>query len=172
MHSEAQHRQATRWRTELRLHTTKGFSRELQAKRRSPVSGSDFLSTYKDYLSEAYMDKQAYFKMMGLDKQAAIDPQVLRNLMVGAGAGLGTYALSSILPGARHNRFARLLASLGVGVGAGYFGNEIRNWLSNRFGKKPAAPAVSSADAQAAVQGLKTPPAVPVKTPAQVANQI
>lgn len=101
---------------------------------------------------------------MGLDKQAAIDPQVLRNLMVGAGAGLGTYALSSILPGARHNRFVRLLASLGVGVGAGYFGNEIRNWLSNRFGKKPAAPAVSSADAQAATQGLKTP--------AQVANQM
>lgn len=109
---------------------------------------------------------------MGLDKQAAMDPQVLRNLMVGAGAGLGTYALSSILPGARHNRFARLLASLGVGVGAGYFGNEIRNWLSNRFGRKPAAPAVSNADAQAAVQGLKTPPAVPVKTPAQVANQM
>ena len=172
MHSEAQHRQATRWRTELRLHTTKGFSRELQIKRLSLVSGSDFLSTYKTSSSETYMDKQAYFKMMGLDKQAAIDPQVLRNLMVGAGAGLGTYALSSILPGARHNRFARLLASLGVGVGAGYFGNEIRNWLSNRFGKKPAAPAVSNADAQAAVQGLKTPPAVPVKTPAQVANQI
>ena len=172
MHSEAQHRQATRWRTELRLHITKGFSRELQAKRRSPVSGSDFSSTYKTSSSETYMDKQAYFKVMGLDKQAAIDPQVLRNLMVGAGAGLGTYALSSILPGARHNRFARLLASLGVGVGAGYFGNEIRNWLSNRFGKKPAAPAVSNADAQAAVQGLKTPPAVPVKTPAQVANQI
>ena len=87
--------------------------------------------------------------------------------MVGAGAGLGTYALSSILPGARHNRFVRLLASLGVGVGAGYFGNEIRNWLSNRFGKKPAAPVVSNADAQAAIQGLKTPPAVPgVKTPA------
>ena len=93
--------------------------------------------------------------------------------MVGAGAGLGTYALSSILPGARHNRFVRLLASLGVGVGAGYFGNEIRNWLSNRFGKKPAAPVVSNADAQAAIQGLKTPPAVPgVKTPAQVANQM
>lgn len=116
---------------------------------------------------------------MGLDKQAAIDPQVLRNLVLGAGAGLGTYALSSILPGARHNRFARLLASLGVGVGAGYFGNEIRNWLSNRFGKKPAAPAAtpkapaaSNADAQAAIQGLKTPPAVPVKTPAQVANQM
>lgn len=110
---------------------------------------------------------------MGLDKQAAIDPQVLRNLMVGAGAGLGTYALSSILPGARHNRFVRLLASLGVGVGAGYFGNEIRNWFSNRSGRKPAAPAVSSADAQAAIQRLKTPPAVPgVKTPEQVANQM
>lgn len=109
---------------------------------------------------------------MGLDKQAAVDPQTLKNVLLGAGAGLGTYALSSFLPGARHNRFARLLASLGVGVGAGYFGNEIRNWLSNRFGRKPAAPAVSNADAQAAVQGLKTPPAVPVKTPAQVANQI
>ena len=118
------------------------------------------------------MDKQAYFKMMGLDKQAAIDPQTLKNVLLGAGAGLGTYALSSFLPGARQNRLARLLASLGVGLGTGYFGNEIRNWLSNRFGKKPAAPAVSSADAQAAIQGLKTPPAVPVKTPAQVANQI
>ena len=95
---------------------------------------------------------------MGLDKQVAMDPQVLRNLMVGAGAGLGTYALSSILPGARHNRFDRLLASLGVGVGAGYFGNEIRNWLSNRFGRKPAAPAVSSADA-------KSQPVEPVKAP-------
>ena len=109
---------------------------------------------------------------MGLDKQAAMDPQVLKNILIGTGAGLGTYALSSILPGARHNRLARLLASLCVGLGTGYFGNEIRNWLSNRFGKKPAAPAVSNADAQAAVQGLKTPPAVPVKTPAQVANQI
>ena len=101
---------------------------------------------------------------MGLDKQAAIDPQTLKNILLGAGAGLGTYALSSFLPGARHNRFARLLASLGVGVGAGYFGNEIRNWLSNRQSKKPAAPAVSNAAAQAAIQNLKTP--------AQVANQI
>jgi hypothetical protein len=164
VHSEAQHRQATRWRTELRLHITKGFSRELQAKRRSPVSGSDFLTTYKDYLSEAYMDKQAYFKMMGLDKQAAVDPQILKNVLLGAGAGLGTYALSSFLPGARQNRLARLLASLGVGLGTGYFGTDIRNWLSNRSGKKPAAPAVSSAAAQAAIQNLKTP--------AQVANQI
>ncbi len=74
VNSEAQHWHATRWRTELRRHIKEGFSRELQTKRRSPASGSDFLTTYKDYLSEAYMDKQAYFKMMGLDKQAAIDP--------------------------------------------------------------------------------------------------
>lgn len=74
VHSEEQHRHATRWRTKLRLHITEDFSREQQTKRLSPVSGSDFLTTYKDYLSEAYMDKQAYFKMMGLDKQAAIDP--------------------------------------------------------------------------------------------------
>ena len=101
---------------------------------------------------------------MGLDNQAAIDPQVLKNLLLGAGAGLGTYALSSFLPGARQNRLARLLASLGVGLGTGYFGTDIRNWFSDRFGKKPAAPAVYSADAQAAIQRLKTP--------AQVANQI
>lgn len=110
---------------------------------------------------------------MGLDKQAAIDPNVIKNILIGTGAGLGTYALSSFLPGARQNRLARLLASLGVGLGTGYFGTGIRNWFSNRSGKKPAAPAVSSADAQAAIQGLKTPPAVPgVKTPAQVANQM
>lgn len=110
---------------------------------------------------------------MGLDKQAAIDPNVIKNILIGTGVGLGTYALSSFLPGARHNRLARLLASLGVGLGTGYFGTDIRNWFSNRSVKKPAAPAVSSADAQAATQGLKTPPAVPgVKTPAQVANQI
>ena len=101
---------------------------------------------------------------MGLDKQAAVDPQILKNVLLGAGAGLGTYALSSFLPGARQNRLARLLASLGVGLGTGYFGTDIRNWLSNRSGKKPAAPAVSSAAAQAAIQNLKTP--------AQVANQI
>lgn len=101
------------------------------------------------------MDKQAYFKMMGLDKQAAIDPQVLKNILLGAGAGLGTYALSSFLPGARQNRLARLLASLGVGLGTGYFGTDIRNWFGNRSGKKPAAPAVPG-----------------VKTPAQVANQM
>lgn len=110
------------------------------------------------------MDKQAYFKMMGLDKQAAIDPQTLKNILLGAGAGLGTYALSSFLPGARQNRLARLLASLGVGLGTGYFGNDIRNWFSNRQSKKPAAPAVSNAAAQSAIQNLKTP--------AQVANQI
>ncbi len=110
---------------------------------------------------------------MGLDKQAAIDPQTLKNVLLGAGAGLGTYALSSFLPGARQNRLARLLASLGVGLGTGYFGTDIRNWFSNRSGKKPAAPAVSNADAQAAIQRLKTPPAVPgVKTPEQVANQM
>lgn len=110
---------------------------------------------------------------MGLDKQAAIDPNVIKNILIGTGAGLGTYALSSFLPGARQNRLARLLASLGVGLGTGYFGTGIRNWFSNRSGKIPAAPAVSSADAQAAIQGLKTPPAVPgVKTPAQVANQM
>lgn len=73
-HSEELHRHVTRWRTKLRLHITEDFSREQQTKRLSPVSGSDFLTTYKDYLSEAYVDKQAYFKMMGLDKQAAIDP--------------------------------------------------------------------------------------------------
>lgn len=101
---------------------------------------------------------------MGLDKQAAIDPQTLKNVLLGAGAGLGTYALSSFLPGARQNRLARLLASLGVGLGTGYFGTDIRNWFSNRSGKKPAAPAVSNADAQAAIQRLKTP--------AQVANQM
>ena len=70
MHSEAQHRHATRWRTKLWLHITEDFSRELQTKRRSLVSGSDFLPTYKAFSSETYMDKQAYFKMMGLDKQA------------------------------------------------------------------------------------------------------
>ena len=108
---------------------------------------------------------------MGLDKQAAVDPQTLKNVLLGAGAGLGTYALSSFLPGARQNRLARLLASLGVGLGTGYFGTDIRNWLSNRSGKKPAAPAVSSADAQAAIQGLKMVPGLPgsMKTPAQVA---
>lgn len=110
---------------------------------------------------------------MGLDKQAAIDPQVLKNVLLGAGAGLGTYALSSFLPGARQNRLARLLASLGVGLGTGYFGTNIRNWFSNKSGKKPAAPVVSNADVQAITQKLTTPPAAPgVKTPAQVANQI
>lgn len=74
MHSKELHRHATRWRTKLRLHRTEGFSREQQTKRLSPVSGSDFLTTYKISSSETYMDKQAYFKMMGLDKQAAIDP--------------------------------------------------------------------------------------------------
>ena len=87
---------------------------------------------------------------MGLDKQAAIDPQTLKNVLLGAGAGLGTYALSSFLPGARQNRLARLLASLGVGLGTGYFGTDIRNWFSDRFGKKSLDPAVSNAEAQAA----------------------
>lgn len=104
------------------------------------------------------MDKQAYFKMMGLDKQAAMDPQTLKNVLLGAGAGLGTYALSSFLPGARQNRLARLLASLGVGLGTGYFGTDIRNWFGNRSGKKPAAPAVSSA-------GAKSQPVKPIETP-------
>ena len=74
VHSEAQHRHAIRWRTKLRLHITEDFSREQQTRQLSPVSGSDFLTTYRISSSETYMDKQAYFKMMGLDKQAAIDP--------------------------------------------------------------------------------------------------
>lgn len=110
---------------------------------------------------------------MGLDKQAAMDPQVLKNILIGTGAGLGTYALSSFLPGARQNRLARLLASLGVGLGTGYFGNDIRNWFSNRFSKTPAAPAEAPAPAAPAVSNADEQAAIPgMKTPDQAANQI
>ena len=56
------------------MHTIQDTGKAPTVSSLSPASGRDFLTTYKDYLSEAYMDKQAYFKMMGLDKQAAIDP--------------------------------------------------------------------------------------------------
>lgn len=102
-----------------------------------------------------------------------MDPNVIKNILLGTGAGLGTYALSSFLPGARQNRLARLLASLGVGLGTGYFGTDIRNWFSNSPDKNQGTsdqtttseaatppPATETTTSEAA-----TPPAATTKDP-------
>lgn len=72
------------------------------------------------------------------------DPEFLKNIGMGLGAagltGLGTYALSGLIPGAKKERGLRLLASILAGTGVGsavsYYGKDIRDYLSNYFGSK------------------------------------
>lgn len=61
----------------------------------------------------------------------------LKNVGVGLGTGLGTYALSGLLPGAKKHRGLRLLGALGAGLGAGAYGDEIRQGVQNLWDKTP-----------------------------------
>lgn len=82
------------------------------------------------------MRKQAEGSFFDSAKTWLSDPENLKNLGVGAGLGLGTYALTGLIPGLRKNKALRLLLGLGVGGAGGYFGSDIRNKIYEWSGEK------------------------------------
>lgn len=70
----------------------------------------------------------------GLHKQAYIDPL---SIIVGAGAGIGAYALSGKIKALRDRRILRLLLGLGAGTVAGYATNTGINALVKTTGAQP-----------------------------------
>jgi len=58
------------------------------------------------------------------------DPTHLKQLGVGAATTGGLYGLSWLLPGARRTHGLRLLASILAGGTAGYYGDNILNWMT------------------------------------------
>ena len=81
----------------------------------------------------------------------------LKNVGIGLGTGLGTYALSGLVPGARKHRGLRALGALGAGIGAGMYGDQIRQGAQSLWDKTPwrqkeiqaASDAKAKADAEA-----------------------
>lgn len=61
----------------------------------------------------------------------------LKNVGSGLGTGLGTYALSGLVPGARKHRGLRALGALCAGIGAGMYGDQIRQGAQTLWDKTP-----------------------------------
>lgn len=59
----------------------------------------------------------------------------LKRVGTGLGVGLGTYALSGLLPGARKNRGARALLAGAAGLGAGLYGDKLVNGIQAYFNR-------------------------------------
>lgn len=86
------------------------------------------------------MRKQAEGSFLDSAKGWLSNTDKLKNLGVGAGLGLGTYALTGLIPGLKKNRALRLLLGLGAGGAGTYFGGGIRDFadlqarrFKNRF---------------------------------------
>lgn len=62
----------------------------------------------------------------------------LKRVGTGLGVGLGTYALSGLLPGARKNRGARALLAGAAGLGAGLYGDKLVNGIQSYFNRSTA----------------------------------
>lgn len=62
----------------------------------------------------------------------------LKRVGTGLGVGLGTYALSGLLPGARKDRGARALLAGAAGLGAGLYGDKLVNGLQSYFNRNTA----------------------------------
>lgn len=121
-------------------------------------------------------------KLHSINKQAALDKRAdwmnsfkewignadnQKKLMYGAGAGLGTYALSGLLPNARKHKGARLAGALAAGLGVGAYGDKIHAGLNNLWntgswsGAKAPAAAAPAATTPAAT--APTAPAAPAE---------
>lgn len=59
----------------------------------------------------------------------------LKRVGTGLGVGLGTYALSGLLPGASKNRGARALLAGAAGLGAGLYGDKLVNGIQAYFNR-------------------------------------
>lgn len=62
----------------------------------------------------------------------------LKRVGTGLGVGLGTYALSGLLPGASKNRGARALLAGAAGLGAGLYGDKLVNGIQAYFNRSTA----------------------------------
>jgi hypothetical protein len=85
----------------------------------------------------------------------------LKNVGIGLGTGLGTYALSGLVPGARKHRGLRALGALGAGIGAGVYGDQIRQGAQSLWDKTPwrqqEIQAASAAKAKADPTNVQSP---------------
>lgn len=59
----------------------------------------------------------------------------LKRVGTGLGVGLGTYALSGLLPGVRKERGARALLAGAAGLGAGLYGDKLVNGIQSYFNR-------------------------------------
>lgn len=62
----------------------------------------------------------------------------LKRVGTGLGVGLGTYALSGLLPGVRKERGARALLAGAAGLGAGLYGDKLVNGIQAYFNRSTA----------------------------------
>lgn len=62
----------------------------------------------------------------------------LKRVGTGLGVGLGTYALSGLLPGVRKERGARALLAGAAGLGAGLYGDKLVNGIQSYFNRSTA----------------------------------
>lgn len=63
----------------------------------------------------------------------------LKQVGTGLGVGLGTYALSGLIPGASKSRGARALLAGAAGIGAGMYGNKLVDTISGYLNQRRAA---------------------------------
>lgn len=62
----------------------------------------------------------------------------LKRVGTGLGVGLGTYALSGLLPGVRKEKGARALLAGAAGLGAGLYGDKLVNGIQSYFNRSTA----------------------------------
>ena len=79
----------------------------------------------------------------------------LKRVGTGLGVGLGTYALSGLLPGASKNRGARALLAGAAGLGAGLYGDKLVNGIQAYFNRS-TAPARKQKQDQQTQQSAQT----------------
>ena len=91
----------------------------------------------------------------------------LKRVGTGLGVGLGTYALSGLLPGARKERGARALLAGAAGLGAGLYGDKLVNGIQSYFNRS-TAPAWKQKQEQTTTTKATTQQAAQPANPQQV----
>lgn len=91
----------------------------------------------------------------------------LKRVGTGLGVGLGTYALSGLLPGARKERGARALLAGAAGLGAGLYGDKLVNGIQSYFNRS-TAPARKQKQEQTPTTKATTQQAAQPANPQQV----
>lgn len=91
----------------------------------------------------------------------------LKRVGTGLGVGLGTYALSGLLPGVRKERGARALLAGAAGLGAGLYGDKLVNGIQSYFNRS-TAPARKQKQEQTTTTKATTQQAAQPANPQQV----